>query len=133
MINCIIADKLMPTPSLHTHSPLLHCGYAFVAESILLETISPPSHSAIHFIGAIIDNNTGDVLKYQHLMKMGKHNHIWAHGFTNKIGQLFQGIRNVPGTDTCFSSQSHTFQLTNAPPMAAFAAITSHRKKRNSY
>jgi hypothetical protein len=30
-----------------------------------------------------------------------------------------------------FSSPSHTFQLTNAPPMAAFAAITSHRKKRN--
>jgi hypothetical protein len=30
-----------------------------------------------------------------------------------------------------FSSPSHTFQLTNAPPMATFAAIIDHRKKRN--
>ncbi len=32
---------------------------------------------------------------------MEKHKKVWAHGFTNEIGQLFQGIRNVPGTDTC--------------------------------
>jgi hypothetical protein len=64
MINCIIAEELMPTPSLCTHPPSLHCGYAFVAESILLETIFPSSHSAVHFIGAIIDDNTGDVLEY---------------------------------------------------------------------
>jgi hypothetical protein len=73
-----------------------------VAECILLETISPPSHSTIHFIGAFINNNTGDVLGYHHLMKIDKHKKVWANGFTNEIGQLFQGIRNVPGTDTCF-------------------------------
>jgi hypothetical protein len=33
---------------------------------------------------------------------MDKHKKVWAHGFANEIGQLFQGIRNVPGTDTCF-------------------------------
>jgi hypothetical protein len=64
MINCIIADKLMPTPPLCTHPPLLHCGYAFAPESILLETISPPYHSTIYFISAIIDDNTGNVLEY---------------------------------------------------------------------
>jgi hypothetical protein len=35
-------------------------------------------------------------------MKMDKHKKVWAHGFANEIGQLFQGITNVPGTDTCF-------------------------------
>jgi hypothetical protein len=64
MINCIIADKLMPAPSLHTRPPLLHYGYVFVAESILVETVSPPSHSTIYFIGTIIDGDTGDVLEY---------------------------------------------------------------------
>ncbi len=102
MIKCVIPDKLMLTPSLPTRPPLLHHGYVFTAESILLETISLPSHSTIHFICAIIDNNTGDVLKYQHLMKMDKHKQVWAHGFANEIGRLFQGIRNVPSTDTCF-------------------------------
>jgi hypothetical protein len=93
----------MPTPcSLCTHPTLLHHVYAFAAESMLLETISPPSHSTIHFIGAISDGNTGDVLKYQHLMKMDNHKHVCAHGFLNELGGLFQGIRNIPGTDTCF-------------------------------
>jgi hypothetical protein len=64
MINFVTRDELMSTPSLCTHPPLLHSGYAFAAESILLETISPTSHSTIHFIGAIIDDNAGDVLEY---------------------------------------------------------------------
>jgi hypothetical protein len=76
MINCLIAEKLMPTLSLCTRPPLLHCGYAFAAKCTLLETIFPPSHSTIHFIGAIIDDNTGDVLKYHHLMKMDKHKQV---------------------------------------------------------
>jgi hypothetical protein len=102
IINCVIVNKLIPTPPLCSHPPSFHRGYAFAAESILLKAISPPSHYTIHFIGTIIVDNTGDVLEYGHLMKMDKHKHIWAHGFTNEIGQLFQGIRNVPGTDTYF-------------------------------
>jgi hypothetical protein len=64
MINCVIAEELMSTPALCACPPSLHCRYAFAAECILLKTISPPSHSTVHFIGAIIDNNTGNVLKY---------------------------------------------------------------------
>jgi hypothetical protein len=33
---------------------------------------------------------------------MDKHKKVWAHGFANEIGQLFQGIRNAPGNDACF-------------------------------
>jgi hypothetical protein len=102
MINCIITDEVMPTPSLCTCSPSLHCEYAFAAESLLLETISPPSHSTVHFIGTIIINHTGDVLKHQHLIKINKHKQVWAHGFSNEIGRLFQGIRNVTSINTCF-------------------------------
>jgi hypothetical protein len=64
MINCVITEELMLTPALCTRPPLLNPGYAFAAECILLETISPPSYSTVHFIGAIINNDTGDVLKY---------------------------------------------------------------------
>jgi hypothetical protein len=131
MIICIIAEELMPTPALCTPPPSHRRGYIFAAECILLEKKSPPSHSTVHFIGAIIDNDTCDVLKYCHLMKMDKHKKVLAHGFADEIGGLFQGIRNVPGTDTGFSSPSHSFQLTNASPTNAFAAITSRRMKRN--
>jgi hypothetical protein len=102
MINCVIADDLMPSSSLRAHQPSLHHGYVFAAQSILLETIAPPSHSTIHLIGAIINKDTGDVLEYHRLMKLDKHKHVWAHSFSNKLGQLFQGIRNIPGTDLCF-------------------------------
>jgi hypothetical protein len=27
---------------------------------------------------------------------------LWKRGFGNKCGRLFQGIRDIPGTDTCF-------------------------------
>jgi hypothetical protein len=102
MINCVIAEELIPTPAFCTHPPSLCRRYAFAAKCILLETISPPSHSTVHFIGAIIDNNTGNVIKYHHLMKRDKHKKVWAHGCANEIGQLFQGIRNITGTDKCF-------------------------------
>jgi hypothetical protein len=35
-------------------------------------------------------------------MKIYKHKQVWAHSFANEIGQLFQDIRNVSITDTCF-------------------------------
>jgi hypothetical protein len=102
MINCVIAEELMPTPALCTRPPSLCCRYAFAAECVLLETISPPSHSTVHFIGTIINNDTGNVLEFCHLIMMDKKKKVWAHGFANEIGQLFQGIRNITGTDTCF-------------------------------
>jgi hypothetical protein len=42
------------------------------------------------------------MLEYRHLIKLDKFRMVWQHSFANKLGQLFQGIRNVPGTDTCF-------------------------------
>jgi hypothetical protein len=85
MINCVIAEELMPTPALCTRPPSRCHGYAFAAECILLKSISPPSHSTVHFISAIINDITGNVLKYCHLVKMDKHKKVWAHGFANEI------------------------------------------------
>jgi hypothetical protein len=61
-------EELMHTPVLCTRPPSHHCRYAFAAECILLNSLSPPSHSTVHFIGTIIDNNTGNVLEYHHLI-----------------------------------------------------------------
>jgi hypothetical protein len=35
---------------------------------------------------------------------------LWKRGFGNKAGRLFQGIHDIPGTDTCFF-----VELTNIP------------------
>jgi hypothetical protein len=35
---------------------------------------------------------------------------LWKRGFDNELGRLFQGIHDIPGTDTCFF-----VELTNIP------------------
>jgi hypothetical protein len=41
-------------------------------------------------------------MEYSALMKVPRLQPLWTRGFGNKCGRLFQGIRDIPGTDTCF-------------------------------
>jgi hypothetical protein len=41
-------------------------------------------------------------MKYSALMKDPRLQPLWTRGFGNECGRLFQGIRHIPGTDTCF-------------------------------
>ncbi len=123
-------------PHLHfTHPHSLCCGYAFAAECILLKSISPSSCFTVHFIGAIIYDDTGNALKNCYLMKMDKHKKVWVQGFTNetpmKLGNFSRASKMSPALTHVCSSPSYSFQLTNAPPTDAFAAITNYRMKRN--
>jgi hypothetical protein len=65
-------------------------------------TTPKTSNKSINFIGTIADNITSKVLEYHHLNKSDKHRDIWHHSFPNNLGCLFQGIRDIKGTDTCF-------------------------------
>jgi hypothetical protein len=84
-------------------------GY-ITATCILLENTygvirpanSPVMSDFINFIGAIVDDITGDVLEYRHLIKSDTHHAIWQKSFANKLSRLFQGIRDIKGMDTCF-------------------------------
>ena len=52
------------------------------------------------FSRTIIDNETGKSLEFWHLINMETYRNIWMNSFANVLGQLTQGIRDVPGTDT---------------------------------
>jgi hypothetical protein len=41
-------------------------------------------------------------MEYMALMKDPDLQPLWKRGFSNEAGRLFQGIRNIPGTNTCF-------------------------------
>jgi hypothetical protein len=41
-------------------------------------------------------------LEYSALMKDPRLQPLWTRGFGNECGRLFQCIRDIPGTDTCF-------------------------------
>eukprot|EP00956_Cyclotella_meneghiniana_P038365 scaffold152976_cov64-Cyclotella_meneghiniana.AAC.2 len=53
--------------------------------------------------GAVMDDETGELLEYRQLMKNHKYKRTWGTAFGNEIGQLAQGIPGrVEGTNTFF-------------------------------
>jgi hypothetical protein len=63
-----------------------------------------------HHANAVIHPVTGKEMEYMALMKDPRLQPLWTQGFGNECGRLFQGIRDIPGTDTCFF-----IKLTNIP------------------
>jgi hypothetical protein len=55
-----------------------------------------------HHANAVIHPVNDKEMKYSALMKDPRLQPLWNRGFGNKCGRLFQGIRDIPGTDTCF-------------------------------
>jgi hypothetical protein len=55
-----------------------------------------------HHANAVIHPVTGKEMEYSALMKDSRLQPLWTRGFGNECGRLFQGIRDIPGTDTCF-------------------------------
>jgi hypothetical protein len=55
-----------------------------------------------HHANAVLHPVTGKEIEYSALMKDPHLQPLWTRGFGNECGRLFQGIRDIPGTDTCF-------------------------------
>jgi hypothetical protein len=63
-----------------------------------------------HQANAVIHPVTRKEMEYMALMKDPHLQPLWTRGFGNECGRLFQGIRDIPGTETCFF-----IKLTNIP------------------
>jgi hypothetical protein len=63
-----------------------------------------------HQANAVVHPITGKENEYMALMKDHRLQPLWKLGFGNEVGRLFQGIHDIPGTDTCFF-----IKLTNIP------------------
>jgi hypothetical protein len=63
-----------------------------------------------HLANAVIHPVTGKEMEYTALMKDPQLQPLWTRGFGNECGRLFQGIRDISGTETCFF-----IKLTNIP------------------
>jgi hypothetical protein len=63
-----------------------------------------------HLANAVIHPVTGKEMEYTALVKDPRLQPLWTRGFGNESGHLFQGIRDIVGTDTCFF-----IKLTNIP------------------
>jgi hypothetical protein len=63
-----------------------------------------------HRANAVVHPITGKQMEYMALMNEPDLQPIWKRGFSNESGRLFQGIRDIPGTNTCLF-----VELTNIP------------------
>jgi hypothetical protein len=63
-----------------------------------------------HQANAVVHPVTGKEMEYTALMKDPSLQSLWKRGFGNEVGRLFQGIRDIPGTNTCLF-----VELTNIP------------------
>jgi hypothetical protein len=55
-----------------------------------------------HFSNSVLHPVTGKEMEYMALMKDPDLQPLWKRGFGNEVGQLFQGIRDIQGTNTSF-------------------------------
>jgi hypothetical protein len=55
-----------------------------------------------HQANDVINPVTGKEMEYSALMKDTRLQPLCTRGFGNECGRLFQGIRDIKGTDTCF-------------------------------
>jgi hypothetical protein len=109
LINSIITETLKPTWEYKTTTSYPPHGYVSATRALLNNTYrightspTPSTNDPLNFIGAIVDDITGDILEYRHLIKSDSHRSIWQKSFANELGRLFQGKRDIKGTDTCF-------------------------------
>jgi hypothetical protein len=85
------------------------CGMDSAHMAIALEN----NHwSQQHQANAVIHPVTGKEMEYSALMKVPPLQPLWTQGFGNECGRLFQGIRDILGTDTCFFIELKTSQMT---------------------
>jgi hypothetical protein len=69
MINCALSDALMPRLVTATAGTPPAIEYTFVVHQLVLSKLATN-----HFIGTIIDEDTGAVLEYCHLVKIPRKN-----------------------------------------------------------
>jgi hypothetical protein len=55
-----------------------------------------------HFANAVVHPTTGKQIEYMALMNDPDPQPLWKRGLSNEAGRLFQGIHDIPGTNTCF-------------------------------
>jgi hypothetical protein len=103
LINLVITTAQLPTTSFPALDHVASTRALLKNTYGVIQNINPTSSSnSLNFISIIVDNITGNVLEYRHLIKSDKLRTIWQMSFANKLGRLFQGIHTIKGTDTCY-------------------------------
>ncbi len=127
MINSAIYNTLMPRPVTATANTPLAIGYVIAVHQLALRKLA-----SNHFLGAIINEDTGIILEYQHLIKNPATKSVWGTSLANKIRRLLQGIQNLKGTNTCFFIQKSQVPTNKRPTYGRIICNFCPQKKEQN-
>jgi hypothetical protein len=82
-----------------------------------------------HFANAVVHPVTGKQMEYMDLMNNPDLQPPWKRGFSNEAGHLFQGIRDIPGTNTCLFVELKNIPKDRKITYGKFCVTTSLTKK----
>jgi hypothetical protein len=89
---------------------LSHDDFCGMDSALMAIALGNRHWSQHHQSNEVVHPITIKEIEYMALMKDPRLQPLWKRGFGNEVGRLFQGIRDIPGTDSCFF-----IKLTNIP------------------
>jgi hypothetical protein len=105
------ASRRVPTRSQNLPpSNLSQHDFWNMATSNMAVALGTNHWSQQHLLDTVVHPVTGKQMEYMALMNDPDLHPLWKRGFSNEAGRLFQGIRDIPGTNTCLF-----VKLTNIP------------------
>ena len=87
--NYDIDPSLIPSIKVQSPQGKYAQGYGAANHALQLWQLQAKMHANLPkegFAGAIIDDETGKSLEFQHLLKMDKYRDIWMKSFANELG-----------------------------------------------
>ena len=94
----LAAKETAVVPPLSVEQRKLTRGYVSANLSLQLDDWAYDAY----FVGAILDEKTGDKLEYRDLIKRPELRERWMRSLANELGRLSQGIRDIKGTNTIY-------------------------------
>ena len=125
----VIQDDLMPNCSLAIKPHKLHHGYSQATQAILVQTYVLGTNSTC-FIGAIIDDNTGNTLKYQQLIKIPKYWDIWTQSLPMNLVDCSKAFASTK-VPTLASLSRIYMSLRDAHILMDVLSVTTNHRRTN--
>jgi hypothetical protein len=96
---------------------------------IISVSVGTNNWSQHHFSNTVVHLINGKQMEYMALMNDPDIQPLWKQGFSNEAGRLFQGIHDIPGTNTCLFVKLKTYLNTGTSHMVFFCDYNSHKKR----
>ena len=123
-----------PTRITHAANVIGVIDDTYFQDFIPRHVLGHANDSAPQFSNTIIDNDTGEALKYRHLITKDKYQEVWTNYFIKELDQLEQGCAQLDsGTNTLFFQKYEDIPANRRKDVTyGWVVVDYHLQKENS-